>query len=96
MLIGNKIDLEAKRVVNKSCGLHLAMMHRMMFFETSCKDYINIDDAFEKITNNLLSLPSLNPKDTMTSNTIILFDSPKRVKKNKCCGGGSKKKLIED
>lgn len=47
ILIGNKVDLEDKRVVSKEEGQKLANDHNMTFFELSCK---NKEDVLGIIT----------------------------------------------
>ena len=49
MLIGNKIDLEDKRVISKEDGYNLSLEYNSLFMETSCKYYYNVDNAFETI-----------------------------------------------
>ena len=49
MLIGNKIDLENKRVISKEDGYNLSLEYNTFFMETSCKYYYNVVNAFETI-----------------------------------------------
>ena len=49
ILVGNKCDLEQKRQVTKLEGEEKAKEYNIPFFETSCKDGINIFETFEKI-----------------------------------------------
>ena len=46
VLIGNKIDLETQRKINKEDGMELATEYGMEFFETSAKTGQNIEDIF--------------------------------------------------
>jgi Ras-related protein Rab-2A len=46
ILIGNKSDLEKKRVVSYKEGEMFAQTHGMMFMETSAKSAHNVDSAF--------------------------------------------------
>ncbi|CDW54981.1 Ras protein Rab 10 [Trichuris trichiura] len=46
MLLGNKCDMEEKRMVSKERGEQIALEHRIRFLETSAKDKTNIDKAF--------------------------------------------------
>lgn len=99
MLIGNKLDLAKKREVSYSSGVHLAKMHGMMFFETSCKNYVNIDDAFELITQNLLSQPievQSSFRGSLFSSSIVLSQGAEKKRKNKCCMKGSKRNKFDD
>ena len=46
ILIGNKNDLEEKRIVTTDEGQKMADFYGMMFFETSAKECVKIDDCF--------------------------------------------------
>ena len=47
VLVGNKCDLEDKRQVSYEEGRELADKNEMLFFESSAKDGINVDEIFE-------------------------------------------------
>lgn len=74
ILIGNKIDINNKRVVTTTEGQELADLHQMIFFETSAKTGENIEDAFVMISSLVVdnikkyrTLPSvLKSNDTPT------------------------------
>ena len=46
ILIGNKLDLEAKRVVSTEEGERFARAHNLIFLETSAKTAHNVEEAF--------------------------------------------------
>jgi Ras-related protein Rab-2A len=48
VLVGNKCDLNDKRQVSVEEGKDLAEKNDMLFFETSAKDGINVDEIFVK------------------------------------------------
>lgn len=54
LLIGNKCDWEARRVVPKDKGEALARSQNVLFLETSAKTNYNIDEAFEKLARLIL------------------------------------------
>jgi Ras-related protein Rab-2A len=47
ILIGNKVDLEQRRVVSTKEGSDFAQVNGMLFIETSAKQSLNVDNAFE-------------------------------------------------
>jgi Ras-related protein Rab-2A len=59
MLIGNKVDLEARRVVSAEEGQKFAQEHGLIFMETSAKTAHNVEKAFvdtaAAIYNNIQS-----------------------------------------
>ena len=59
-LIGNKCDLEKEREVSKEEGEEKAKQYNLPFFETSCKEGINITQVFEKLAEEILSKTSSN------------------------------------
>ena len=69
IIIGNKIDLEDKRIINKSDLENLANKYKMSFLEVSAKNNININEAFDLMVNEILK-----EKD---ENTIIKLFSRK-------------------
>ena len=46
MLVGNKIDLEHRRVVSTEEGQKFAQDHGLLFIETSAKTGHNVEEAF--------------------------------------------------
>ncbi|EMP32995.1 Ras-related protein Rab-10, partial [Chelonia mydas] len=54
MLLGNKCDMEEKRVVPKAKGEQIAREHGIRFFETSAKANINIEKAFLTLAEDIL------------------------------------------
>lgn len=63
-LVGNKIDLESNRMVSREQGLRLANEYNFSFFETSAKEDIGINEAFENITRNMIR----NEKENFENN----------------------------
>merc|ERR1712086_175165 len=55
ILIGNNSDQEAQRVVSSAMGQQLADQHTMDFFETSPRDDVNVQEAFQHVTDDLQS-----------------------------------------
>ncbi|KAJ3430898.1 ras-related protein rab-2-a [Anaeramoeba flamelloides] len=51
MLVGNKADLEHRRVVSYEEGKNFADEHGLLFVETSAKTALNVEKAFVDISN---------------------------------------------
>jgi GTPase SAR1 family protein len=49
MIVGNKTDLEEKRMVSKQRGLEYAESKKIAFYEVSAKDGTNINLIFTRI-----------------------------------------------
>lgn len=54
MILGNKCDMEDKRVVSKERGDAIAKEHNIKFLETSAKTNINIEPAFIQLAEAIL------------------------------------------
>lgn len=54
MILGNKCDMEAKRVIGKDKGDAIARDHNIKFLETSAKANINIEEAFTQLAEAIL------------------------------------------
>ena len=81
VLIGNKIDMEEKRVISKSEGESEASKYNLKLFEISCKDSINIREP-------LLYLISLTNSGNNKGQNIKLNPKMKNKKnkdKKNCC-----------
>ena len=52
-LVGNKSDLEDKRAVSYEEGKDFADKNEMMFFETSAKTGVNVDEIFSQTANEI-------------------------------------------
>ncbi|CAG0915594.1 unnamed protein product [Notodromas monacha] len=55
MILGNKCDMEDKRMVSRERGEAVAREHGIRFLETSAKDNVNIEQAFLEIANAILT-----------------------------------------
>ena len=61
VLIGNKIDLENQREVKTEEGEQLSKEFNYQFFETTAKDGININEAFEALIKEIAERYSYKP-----------------------------------
>ena len=83
ILVGNKCDLNGERQVTKEEGERKAKEYNLPFYETSCKDGININEVFLRITNEILKKNGKN--DDNDKKGEILTNHSKKKKKSKCC-----------
>ena len=60
MLCGNKVDLEADRVVDYKDAKAYADKHSFQYFETSAKTRINVDKSFTKLTQTVYATKSVS------------------------------------
>ena len=54
VLIGNKSDLEDKRVISFNQGKEFADMYGLKFIETSAKKNLNVNEAFESLGREIM------------------------------------------
>eukprot|EP00033_Pygsuia_biforma_P000405 GCRY01000485.1.p1 GENE.GCRY01000485.1~~GCRY01000485.1.p1 ORF type:complete len:213 (-),score=24.41 GCRY01000485.1:69-707(-) len=73
MLIGNKSDLEHKRVVTREEGEAFAEEHGLMFVETSAKLATNVEEAFENSARAILEKVNAGVFDVSTEASGIKF-----------------------
>ena len=59
MLVANKIDNVHQRVVTEAEGEELARKNGMMYIETSAKERIGVNEAFEEVVNKVLESPMI-------------------------------------
>lgn len=69
MIVGNKCDMEDKRVVPTERGQEVARHHGIPFFETSAKTNVNITPAFYDMTRRILEKqPEKKPEASVNFN----------------------------
>lgn len=81
VLVGNKMDLIQKRVVNKENAKNFADLKGFMYYETSAKDNVNVFEAFDAIA---MKLKEINIKNE--SNINILNAAQEDNKSSCACG----------
>ena len=91
ILCGNKIDLKEKREVNFDELEEFGMKKKIEVMEISAKERININDAFQKIINLILS--NKTDKEIIdefgiknNNNDINLDKNNTKKRKQGCCG----------
>ena len=85
LLIGNKCDLESKREIETEEGRQLAKTLGMDFMETSAKETTRIEDAFVKMTRDVLDNMKIRGVEEEEIPTITEI-----VRKRKTEGGNCK------
>ena len=91
VLVGNKCDLEQKRIISYDQGKELAKRYNIEFLETSAKDSLNIDELFISTTKSFINFTNANPMRRSTGafkgdGVIIPNVTPKsNKKKDGCC-----------
>ncbi|XP_063155307.1 ras-related protein Rab-10-like [Candoia aspera] len=81
ILLGNKCDKEAERVISKNRGEKLAWEYGIPFFETSAKDNINIENAFSVLAKEILNKSSCVLLDL---DVVDLDEKPQKPPRS-CC-----------
>ena len=92
-LIGNKSDLEGKRVISYEEGKNFADENNLLFFETSAKNGSNIQECFNQSASILVDkIEKGQLKLDQASNGIQIGNFPDseqnenlKKKKKKCC-----------
>lgn len=90
MLIGNKIDCRkgtSDDVISYENGKELAEKYNMLFFETSSKDNININDAMMAISNKIYEKYEnvVSKQNTYTNNPSLPLRMPHAKTKKSFC-----------
>jgi len=84
VVLGNKIDLEHQRVVSqKRAQAWCQTKNGIPYYETSAKEAINVEQAFQVIAKNALKQ---DPEDTNLILPPIELNKPSDQKKGGCCG----------
>ena len=80
ILLGNKTDLEDKRVISPEEGAGLALENDYIFMETSCLKNSNVASAFE----TLIELTNIEEKRKQNKNIQINVNNSNRRNVCKC------------
>ena len=95
VLIGNKIDLEERRVISTEEGNDFATQNGLIFMETSAKSGVGVKEIFEKTAQEIAKKMEENYYDLnsdncgitkgKTNSNINLKDKEKKIKDKKGC-----------
>ncbi|XP_032681878.1 ras-related protein Rab-10 [Odontomachus brunneus] len=83
MILGNKSDMEDKRVVSTEKGEAIAREHGIRFMETSAKMNINIDRAFSELAEAILD--KTHGKEPQDAPDRVTVDRRVERTSNRCC-----------
>ena len=84
LLVGNKIDLEDKRVVTHEEGQALANQYGVAFIETSAKDNNNIEMTFQKMAEAMQKKQGAGGPSGNGANGSVPIGPSKKVQDNGC------------
>ena len=87
VLIGNKSDLEDKRMISKEEGQELSEKYNLPFFETSNKNGTNVQESGLALIKQIIGIVEKKEKegDDFLNDFIIIEKSDLKVKKKKKC-----------
>jgi len=85
MILGNKCDMEDKRMVNKEKGEGIAREHGIKFYETSAKDNICVEEAFMKLTQDILRKHQAGATQENTTTGVVIEKDNQSKSKASCC-----------
>lgn len=84
VVIGNKLDMDNRQVLAKDATAWCAKQGNIPYFETSAKEAINVEQAFQAIARAALKKES-EGEDPYGFIPGIGDDEPDQVVKSKCC-----------
>eukprot|EP00039_Didymoeca_costata_P017901 m.331293 g.331293 ORF g.331293 m.331293 type:complete len:205 (+) comp16695_c0_seq1:146-760(+) len=87
MILGNKCDMEDKRVISKEQGQKLAAEHGVPFMETSAKANINVEEAFTAIARAIKKKMDgkVGPVGNKKNDPVIGITAKPDQEKKGCC-----------
>jgi len=85
MILGNKCDMEDRRVVSRERGEAIAREHRIKFFETSAKANINVDQAFTELAEIILNKSLSQPQNRDKPSDRVNVGKQDNKGTRKCC-----------
>lgn len=90
MIVGNKIDLQNQRKVDRELGKKFAKQQRALFVETSAANNINVQMAFEELVKKILEDNIFDDQNGVVKSDIRLTgmtDQNQQPAGGSCTGG---------
>ena len=84
IVLGNKVDLNDKRQVSHEEAAAWCRHHNMPYFETSAKDAVNVDVAFEQAVKRTIELEQYL-ENVQTKSPTDTVDLKSKSNKGGCC-----------
>lgn len=91
IVVGNKLDLEDRRLVTTAEAKALAQSHGLAYFETSAKDSAGVAAVFETLARAILQNEEercIQPRNSFILSDVSLGDralQEAKTKRRKCC-----------
>ena len=91
IIVGNKIDLDPERIIDKKDLEEMANKYQMPFIETSAKQNTFVNDAFNLIIDELLKdrteeqIVEMFSRKTKSDLSVTTKKTNEKLKKNGCC-----------
>ena len=88
ILVGNKSDMDKDRKVTFEQGKEFASQYGMLFFETSAKESINVVEAFETMTKEIIKEGAEKKMAKPKENNIVVTEKVNKsqnIKTGGCC-----------
>ena len=91
IIVGNKIDLDPERIIDKKDLEEMANKYQMPFIETSAKQNTFVNDAFNLIIDELLKdrteeqIVEMFSRKAKSDLSVTTKKTNEKLKKNGCC-----------
>ena len=85
ILVGNKADLSEKRQVSYDQGKEFADTYGMKFIETSAKSAINVEEAFDTMTREIIQIKKKEVEPKKNENIKLQQHQNIQTGKKGCC-----------
>ncbi|CAL1263491.1 unnamed protein product [Larinioides sclopetarius] len=84
-IVGNKLDLEHKRAVDRNKAAHFAKSIGALYFETSAKTNEGIMDVFIHVARQMINSYQRRKSSTGSQNPPVKLEMATKEKESHCC-----------